>query len=274
MFHGSLIAQARPMQRKTPMIQFLSAGAILMASACVSLGVPIQGGTHFHVRADSPFLGVDTQVRENQDDDGWTTIPTNLSSSAAVTSFDGLYTVTGSSVATWSPDGLSGTVALDFGRTFNGTGAKPLAFLDTQPMVNNLNWFYRFTADANGFFNYEGSNTATGDAVGFFSVYLMRDGFLIEVIEENTTEDGSVPLVAGTEYLFRLGNGGQYFDDTADDGSIAGRLTWSISANVITPTPTPTPTNGNPVPDGGTSAFLLGASLLAVGIASKRRSRT
>ncbi len=140
----------------------------------------------------------------------------------------------------------------------------------------DANWDYRFIADRAGTLTFDVNTQLSGDGgnIGFWQVvaidqtdqsqFVLRtaDGYAFGTHTIELT--GTLPLVAGDEYEFALGNSGDSRWDDAPGfiyGTEGGSMTWSITPNA------------SPVPEPHPWAFVLaGLALAGAGLRRTRRA--
>lgn len=235
--------------------------------------IPISGLVHSYVTArgntPSEFAG-------DQDQDTWSTMPADLTTTSAVSYFpitDGLIASSQSIGATWATSGLSGTMSIVdqalanvpdglIYTAFNGGGE------------NNL-WSYRFHASTDALFTFVlNINETTSGNVGasrFFDDGLYVNGVHIPWAFDGPDNTTTYALLAGEDYIvsFQYHNEFRIFGGTAvvNHSDIAS---WTISDMPSQPGGGGT---GGAVPEPATWAqMLFGFGLMGGILRGRRRS--
>ena len=254
------------------------ASAAALASPASAL-TPISGSTQIGTQAFVNFLAAS---ETDADEDHWVGAPENLSvfavsdinyqndmiGSSAATAF-------GATSATWSPDGSSGSVRMNWGWGFSQAGGdgtpdtilKGATFVDRNP-----NWSYAFLADRDGILRWQGQVRPDrfvlgNNPFGLSGWNLQLNGLTVIDLFDVTGAgprlgDRDFALVGGETYTFSLVNtsniaGSNFGRDYR--GRMRGEFFWDI---LETPTA--------PVPEPDTWALII-AGFGAVGAMLRRR---
>lgn len=236
-----------------------------MAFAAVLLGATIAFATPTSAEMNfgsSVTLG-DNDPVSSSDSSSWLGVPTNLSVNATAVAFaDDSHngTAFGIGSSTFAADGNSGSVFLNWG--WDGKGVNALNTNQLSP-----NWSYTFTADFTGTFELSYDIVGSGATFGLQQITLGADTDTFsgpiggDVYDPTASGLFTGGVTFGQTYTVTLSNFGNEFislPDTFDSkGSATGHFDWVIKSN------------GNPVPDSGSTAVLLGLAL--VGLACVRR---
>lgn len=169
----------------------------------------------------------------------------------------------------------AGQIRLDWGWTWRAAGidiGSASTNTNVAPLAAGfpLNWWYRFTATADGWFFGDYDVLGSGDTFGLQGLYLVSEGSSLfevlggDVIDPTGNGTFSVPLVAGQTYEFRLFNFGNLsYANVAGldiDAAATATVNWGIRyESQVVPLP-------------GTAA-LLALGLGVAGLSRRTRAR-